>query len=182
MLTVGWLSIRTEVSRGMDSAWYLLRTKAGEERRACDHLARIASDTLLPRLKVRVRRWGRAVESVAPLFPCYLFAKLDLECELARVRYTRGVRDLIRFGAEPAIVPDWVMADLKRRCADGPVALPVKTLSAGERVRIIDGPLRDFEGIFERYLSGPERVGILLSAMGAGARAVMPAGMVVAAG
>lgn len=166
----------------MDSEWYLLRTKSGEERRAGDQLARIAIDTLLPRLKVRVRRWGHVVESVAPLFPCYLFAKLDLERELARVRYTRGVRDLIRFGAEPAIVPEWVVTDLKRRCADGPMAAPVKALSAGERVRIIEGPFQDFEGIFERYLSGPERVGILLSAMGVGARAVMPAAMVVAAG
>jgi hypothetical protein len=58
------------------------------------------------------------------------------------------------------------------------VELPVRRLVAGERVVVIDGPFRQFEGIFERHLSGPERVAILLSVMGAGARAVLPAHMV----
>ncbi len=165
----------------MVTEWYLLRTKAGEERRAREHLARIADEALLPLLKVRVRRWGRMAESVAPLFPCYLFAKLDLEREFGHLRYTRGVRELVRFGDQPAVVPEWIVTDLRRRCADGPVELPPRMLSAGERVRVIEGPLRDFEGVFERYLSGPERVGILLSMMGSGARAVMPANMIVAA-
>ncbi len=165
----------------METEWYLLRTKAGEERRARGHLARIADDTLLPLLKVRVRRWDRMADTVVPLFPCYLFAKLNLERDLACLRYTRGVRELVRFGAEPAVAPDWIVADLKRRCADGPVELPSRMLSAGDRVRVIEGPLRDFEGVFQRYLSGPERVGILLSAMGSGARVVMPASMIVAA-
>jgi transcription antitermination factor NusG len=52
-------------------------------------------------------------------------------------------------------------------------------LVQNEPVTVIDGPLREFEGIFERYLSGTERVAILFSMMGAGARAVMPASMVI---
>jgi transcriptional antiterminator RfaH len=163
----------------MSTQWYLLRTKAGEERRAEVQLSRCVADVLAPLMKVRVRRWGRMVESVGPLFPCYLFAKFDLERDYRQVRYAHGVRDLPRFGAEPATVPERVIDELKQRCAGGPVELPKRKLVPDERVKVTDGPFREFEAIFERYLSGQERVAILFSMMGGGARAVLPASMVV---
>lgn len=162
--------------------WRLLWTKAGEERAVRDRLTLAAVDVMLPMLKVRVRRWGRMVESTAPLFPCYLFVRLSIGRDLARVRYARGVRDFVRFGAEPALVPDLIIADLQRRCAEGPIELPRRKHCAGERVRVVEGPLVGFEGVFERYLSGAERVGLLMSAIGAATRVVMPATMITAAG
>ncbi|MBV8056443.1 MAG: hypothetical protein JOZ29_18090 [Deltaproteobacteria bacterium] len=158
--------------------WYLLRTKAGEERRARDQVSRLTPEVLLPLVRVRVRRWGRMTESVAALFPGYIFALFDAEREYSRLRYTRGVRQIVCFGGEAAVVPRWIIGELKHRCASGPVELPTSQLVAGQRVIVIDGPFREFEGIFERHLSGPERVAILLSVMGAGARAVLPASMV----
>jgi transcriptional antiterminator RfaH len=165
-----------------DLEWRLLWTKAGEERAVRDRLALAAVEVVLPMLKVRVRRWGRMVESTAPLFPCYLFVRMSLGRDLACVRYARGVRDLVRFGAEPALAPDSMVAELKRRCAGGPLELPRRMLHAGERVRVIEGPLLGLEGVFDRYLSGAERVGLLMSAIGAATRVVMPAKMVAAAG
>ena len=161
--------------------WHLLRTKAGEERRARDQVTRLTPEVLLPLVRVRVRRWGRLTESVAALFPGYLFALFDVDREYSRLRYTRGVRQIVCFGDEAAVVPEWIIDQLKLRCADGPMELPPRRLVAGERVIVIDGPFRQFEGIFERHLSGPERVAILLSVMGAGARAVLPASMVMPA-
>jgi transcription antitermination factor NusG len=79
-------------------------------------------------------------------------------------------------------VPGWVINELKERCARGPIELPTSALSAGEHVRVTEGAFRDFEGIFERYLSGKERVAILLSAIGGGVRAVLPANMIVPVG
>ena len=166
------------VEDGLESLqWHLLRTKAGEERRARDQVSRLSQEVLLPLVRVRVRRWGRMTESVAALFPSYMFALFD-KSEYGRMRYTRGVRQIVCFGEEAAAVPRWIIDELKVRCANGPVDLPVRPLTAGQRVVVIDGPLRQFEGIFERHLSGPERVAILLSVMGAGARAVLPASMV----
>src|SRR5215469_8992595 len=143
--------------------WHLLRTKAGEERRARDQVSRLIPEVLLPLVRVQVRRWGRMTESVAPLFPSYMFALFDVGREYSRLRYTRGVRQIVCFGEEAAVVPQWIIDELKLRCADGPVELPECRLVAGQHVIVIDGPFRQFEGIFERHLSGPERVAILLS-------------------
>jgi transcription antitermination factor NusG len=52
-------------------------------------------------------------------------------------------------------------------------------LDGGERVRVVQGPFRGFEAIFERYLSGAERIAILLNAIDSkGLRVVLPASAV----
>jgi transcriptional antiterminator RfaH len=163
---------------GLKTGWYLLRTKAGEERKAEGEISRFPAEVLLPLMKFRVRRWSKMVETVAPLFPCYLFVLLDPERDYTRIRFTRGVRELVCFGSYPALVPEWIIEGLKQRCAHGPVELPKRRLSAGESVVVVDGPLRELEGIFEQYLSGAERVAILLMLMG-GTRVVLPASKVV---
>jgi transcription antitermination factor NusG len=43
----------------------------------------------------------------------------------------------------------------------------------GQSVRIVEGPFRQFEGIFERHYSGTERVAILLSAIKGSARIIV---------
>lgn len=163
---------------GLATGWYLLHTKAGEERKVKAEISRFAADVLLPLMKVSVRRWSKMAETVAPLFPCYLFVLFDPVRDYPLVRFRRGVRDLVRFGLHPALVPDWIIEGLKQRCAHGPVELPQRRLSAGESVKVLDGPLRELEGIFEQYLSGVERVAILLTLMG-GARVVLPAAKVI---
>lgn len=163
----------------MGMNWHSLRTRAGEEQAARSQVSRLAADVLLPLSKVRVRRRTRLVASVAPLFPCYMFALLDFEREYARLRYTRGLRGVVCFGDQPAVVPEWLIGELKQRCEHGPVELPERMFVPHERVMVIDGPFREFEGIFQRYLSGSERVAILFSTIGAGVRAVLPASMIV---
>jgi len=165
---------------GSAAAWYLLRTKAGQERRAAAQLRRIADEreVLLPLMKTQVRRSGGMVELVTPLFPCYLFARLDVQREWTNLYFARGLREVVRFGDEPAVVPEWAIGELKQRCANGPVELPRPALLPGKSVKVVEGRLLELEGIFERYLSGSKRVAILLSLMG-GTRALLPARMVV---
>jgi transcriptional antiterminator RfaH len=159
--------------------WFLLRTNTGRERIAMSQVGQVAAEVLLPLIRIRVRRWGKLAQSVGPLFPGYLFAMFDFERLYGQVRYARGVRELICFGPRPAVVPDWIVDELKQRCGDGPVELHQRSLSPTERVIVIDGPFKEFEGIFERYVSGRERVAVLLSTMNARARAVLPAHMVM---
>jgi transcriptional antiterminator RfaH len=158
--------------------WYLVRTKAGEERRANDRLSRFVDEAFLPLMKVRVRRWSKLVELIVPLFSCYLFAIFDFERDYNHVRHTSGVQYVVHYGDRPAMVPGWIVRELKERCVGGPIEIRRCELRPGEPVRVVGGPFREFEGIFERNLSGSERVAILFSMMGAGTRVVMPTSMV----
>jgi transcriptional antiterminator RfaH len=161
--------------------WYLLRTKTGGERIAQRQLGAVVESTLLPLAKMRVRQRDRVVERIGPLFPCYLFAYFSLGAAARKIRYTPGVRDIVRFGEHVAVVPGWVVDQLMLRCVDGPIELSKARLSEGAPVRVIGGPFRQFEAVFDGYLSGTERVAVLLSIMNAKRRVVMPMTMVAAA-
>lgn len=160
--------------------WYLVHTKAGKEASVRTQLSEWLPDAFVPTLKVRVHRWGRLVSSVSPLFPCYVFAILPARCDLRRIGYTVGVREIVRAGEEPLVVPRTVIEQLKDRCAHGPVELLSKPFQQGEQVTIANGPLRGFDAVFEQYISGPQRVAILLSLLTqTSVRVVLPANSIV---
>ena len=147
--------------------WYLVRTKPQRERSVQNQLKNIAKEAFLPLLRARTRCCGRNITTVKPLFLCYLFAYFNLQERYFDVKYTVGVHSLISFGGEPGVVPVTIIDEIKRRGTDGIVELQPRKLDPGQKIRIVDGPFRDIEAIFDRYLSGSERVAILLDAIGA---------------
>ena len=64
---------------------------------------------------------------------------------------------------------------------DGIIEVPRRTFNAGDRVRLTDGPMEGFAGIFEHYRSGSKRVALLLNVVGASMKVVVPATSVAAA-
>lgn len=162
-----------------DSRWYLVRTKPGKERSVAAKLTPILSEVFLPMLRARTPRWGRVTWSVAPLFPCYLFVRFSLQDHYFDVRYMSGVRGLVSAGRDPLAVPEAIVEGIKARGINGLVELDEKPFGTGQRVRVVGGPFRGFEAVFDRYLSGDERVAILLSAIEAtGLRVVLSASAV----
>jgi transcriptional antiterminator RfaH len=159
-----------------ETDWYLVRTKTGKERWVRDQLAKTVPEVFLPLLKARVPRWGRMANSIGPLFPCYVFAKFDLQTKYFDVKYMAGVRGIVSAGTDPLAVPGEIVSEIRRRGVDDVVEIVEKPFDHGQRVMVVDGPFRGFEAIFQRYLSSTERVAILLSAVEAsGLRVVLPA-------
>lgn len=164
----------------VDTNWYLVRTKVGKERVVHDRLERLVPLVFLPLLKTRVRRSGRLTWSIVPLFPCYILARFTLHEHYYNVRYSPGVHSIVSAGRDPIAVPDDLVIAIQQRGNDGIVELPEASFVAGEGVRIIDGPFSGFQGIFDRYLSGTERVAILLRTVeSAGVRIVLPTDAVI---
>lgn len=158
-----------------EEEWYLVRTKPGKERWVRDQLATILPEVFLPLLKARAPRWGRMAVSVGPLFPCYLFAMCDLAQRYFDIKYLPGVHGIVSAGPDPLAVPAAVVDEIRSRGVNDMVELVEKPFDCGERVRVVDGFFKGFDAVFERYLSGAERVAILLGAVqAAGLRVVLP--------
>jgi transcriptional antiterminator RfaH len=149
--------------------WYLIYTKPASEALALENLARQRYEAYMPRLLQTVRRGGRRFERTGPLFPRYLFLRLNEgEQALGPVTSTVGVRGVVRFGNRYTIVPDHVVRDLQQR-ADPVTGLHRLNCGAklrpGAAVRIRLGPFDGLEGVFERD-AGAERVFVLLRLLG----------------
>ncbi len=167
---------RSKVRDSGGTQWYLVRTKPHRERSVEMQLRDLVAELYLPLLKAKTSRWGRLRWVLAPLFPCYLFARFDLRGGYFTVRYLPGVHSIVSAGRDPIAVAPMVVEEIRRRSVNGVVELKERPFGYGERVRLVHGPFKGFEAVFERYLSGAERVSVLLSTVEAtGVRVVLSA-------
>ena len=152
--------------------WYLIYSKPRQEKSAVENLLRQNYEVYFPQIRVwRTRRGSRQL-IVEPLFPRYLFIHLDSHSDnWSPIRSTLGVSSLVRFGAEPARVPDELVDYLRsRHNAEGLHEWAQPALAVGERARVVGGPLAGYEGILIAK-SSRERVVLLMDLVGGQVRA-----------
>ena len=150
------------------SVWYLVQTKPRQEQVARENLERQRFGTYLPTLVNARRRAGRWRRVVEPLFPGYLFVRIDPgHDDVGVIRSTRGVVGLVRFGTRLLPVPDAVIDSLL--CAQGgDEQAPIDTTALfeeGDPVCFVEGPLAGREAIVCAR-TGTERVAVLLTLLG----------------
>lgn len=147
-------------------AWYLLQTKARQERRALLHLQQQHYSCYLPEVRQERLQGTQRVVVMNPLFPGYLFIELEhVGQSWAPIRSTRGVLRLVGFGtAVPLALPDgWVEAlRLRLLLQRGDGAEPI--LKAGDKVLLTAGAFAGMEAVFDCY-DGQQRAIILLRCM-----------------
>jgi len=157
-------------------AWYAVITKPRSEAVAQEHLTRQGYECLFPRVKRLLRSAAGLKPRIESLFPNYLFLRADTErVSLAPVRSTRGAVGLVRFGAEPVQVPAAVIERIRSRIGaeDGLIRLAAPELAPGQAVRVNEGPLSGWEGVFVAD-AGLDRVRLLLTLLGQCREVVLP--------
>ena len=93
--------------------WYAARTRPLTEYAAKDRLEAEGVETFLPCMSTTTPRRGRSDE---PLFPSYLFLRLDLEDDgTSVVRRIPAVMGLVRFDGAAAPVDEQVIDELVER-------------------------------------------------------------------
>ncbi len=162
---------------GIARGWYLVYSKPRQERVARENLERQGFETCLPLIRQRRRHRGRYVGTVEPMFPRYLFVRFDAERDhWGSIRSTLGVSGLVRFGTNLAGVPDDLVVLLQsRQDPEGVQDLPAPEFRSGAGVRIIEGPLAGYEGIFHAA-GGRDRVTVLLHVCGQHTPVQLPLG------
>lgn len=159
-----------------ERSWYLIMSKPRQEMTARENLERQGYEVYLPRLQVRRRRNGKFVCVVEAMFPRYLFIHLDQTLDnWAPIRSTYGVSGMVSFGFKPARIDDQLIEALMQ-CEDesGIQVIPEMELSAGDSVRVVEGVMAGYQGIFQAK-TGRERVVILLEVAGKSTAVEVPA-------
>ena len=152
------------------STWFVAQTQPQSETKAAANLARQGFEIYLPRYLKTVRHARRLNVVRAPLFPSYIFIKIDTEKQRWRaVNSTVGVVHLVGHHGVPAPLPGGVIDILKEReGADGffeHCVFENRILKAGDRVRLLSGAFDSCLGIFEASTDN-DRVTILLEMLG----------------
>ena len=143
--------------------WYVLRSKPHKEDCLFRFVTSEGHRVFCPQIPVNpVNPRARKIKSY---FPGYMFVHARLaEIGQNAFQYLPFSMGLIWLGGEPAVVPEAVVHALQTRLAEiwDSGGLTYTDLKSGERVIIQDGVFEGYEGIFDAYLSGNDRVHILL--------------------
>lgn len=147
--------------------WFAAYTVANHEKSVARQLADRAIPHYLP-LYESVRQWKEPrIRLELPLFPGYVFVQISLRDRLQVIQVPSLIR-LVGFGGEPVALPEDDLAAI-RICLDQKLRIaPHRVLKAGQRVRIVHGPLAGAAGILVRN-KGISRlvlsVGLIMSAV-----------------
>jgi transcription elongation factor/antiterminator RfaH len=132
-------------------SWYAVLTRSRQEKIAASMLEYLEVANFLPLLR-QERHWSDRKQMVSvPLFPGYLFVRIATTAEiLLRVLKVPGVVDFVRSGTGPVAIADGEIADVRAVLSHGVGCSPYPFLKAGDRVRVVRGPLAGVEGTFIR--------------------------------
>jgi transcriptional antiterminator RfaH len=153
--------------------WHVVHTKPQREVLVHDQLERRGLESYLPLFRFE-RGYSRGIR-FEPVFPQYLFVKVDLTANEANgIRWLAGVRFILHFGHQAAVVPESTMKHLQTQLepvTDRVLRKNEWLFQSGQKVRVINGPFQGLEAIFQKGLNGTDRVQILLNFLGSWVRA-----------
>jgi transcription elongation factor/antiterminator RfaH len=133
------------------SSWYAVFTRSRQEKIAASMLEYQAVEHFLP-LQHEERQWSDRKQVVSvPLFPGYLFVRIVRSSDLLlRVLKVPGIVDFVRDANGPLAIPQHEIENVRAVLVSGTTCSLHPYLKAGDRVRVIDGPLKGVEGTFVR--------------------------------
>ena len=133
--------------------WFAILTKAGREKNATLLLENSGFECYLPVSKSS-RKWSdRTKEIDVPLFPGYLFCRMNPNDRLP-VLITPGVVQIVGTGKTPIPIEEQEIAAIQRVGSSGLSTMPWPYLQVGQMARIEEGPLQGMSGIVVRIKSG----------------------------
>ena len=124
----------------------------GRERLVETVLLHKGYDAFLPIRRNRVRNRRRDL----PLFPGYVFCQANAGV-VGPLVTTPGVVRIVGYGKQPAPITDSEIENIRRVSASGN-GFAHSYIERGQRVRIINGPLRGAEGILVKESDGTRMV------------------------
>jgi transcriptional antiterminator RfaH len=144
----------------LQRAWYVVYSKPRKEEQVRFHLALKGIESFFPRLQIP--GYAGRKKAITPLFPNYLFVRVDLANEAHYVVWSPGVKRIVSFSDRPVPLEEGIIQFLKERADSDGIIQAQSRLSAGQQVEIIGGPFNGFVGIIENPPNAKGRVKILL--------------------
>jgi len=156
-------ALRHDAPRGL--RWFVVQTRAREERVAAGQLQRLELPVFLPCRLQTIRHARRLHTEIAPLFPGYLFVKFDASRRgWSDIAATQGVKQILTSGGRPNPVAAGVVETLLASSDDRGIVYFRADIATGGNVRLLSGPFASELGVLER-LDNAGRVSLLLDIM-----------------
>ncbi len=146
--------------------WAVVNTQPHREHIAVENLQRQDFIPYCPLIQRRRRHARRVMDVLRPLFPGYLFVKVNPDRERWRpMLSTLGVRSIVRCGGEVSLLEDGFIQAIRAREVDGVVSRPQSPYQVGQEVRRNGGAFDGLVGTIIE-LHERERLTVLMQMLG----------------
>jgi len=147
--------------------WYCVQTRPKSEHLAAASLDQLPGvETYCPFLRIQRSLARGAVWFREALFPCYVFARFDVNENLRAVSYAQAVTRLLQFGGKLAELPDEAIVTIRGEMG-GQLVREIRLQPlVGDETEVASGPFRGFTGIVTHVRDGGERVRLLIEFLG----------------
>src|SRR4030042_1250586 len=149
-----------------NTKWYVIQSKPGKERRVEMNLSNQEIETFLPLFESYQHFQGRIDQKIKPLFPNYLFAKLDIDLHYYKVKWTRGISKILGTQDRPVPLSEIVIRTIKERMGKNNLIRLDEGFKEGNLIEFTSGPFKGLTGVFDKKMSDTGRVRVLLSLIG----------------
>ncbi len=161
----------------MTKKWYVLHTYSGYENKVKKNLEnRIESMGLennvfaieIPTESVtEIKDGGRRVETEKKVFPGYVLVRMELDDRSwAAVRNTQGVTGFVGSQGNPAPLTREEYNKIMKRTSHEAPKKTSTSIEVGHSVKVISGPLAEFDGVVSEVSPESGKVKVLVSIFG----------------
>lgn len=130
--------------------WYALQVRPRWEKRVALALSAKGYEFFLPLYSRCHQALQGTRRTDLPLFPGYIFCRFNLWCG-PRVVTCPGVLRIVSFAKVPVPVPECEIDALQRAVNAGVLVQPHPFVYAGQRVRLLSGPLAGVTGVLAGF-------------------------------
>ena len=139
--------------------WYALHTKSHFEQKVFEGLRGKAFEAFYPRMQVMSRRKDRRKKILVPMLPGYVFVRTSMDPEqYHRIIRTVGVVRMVNFKGQPAPANEDEIASLMILDGTDRTVQNRAYMRKGDRVMIMEGPLKGLIGFYIRHKGKSDRV------------------------
>ena len=139
--------------------WYAVHTRSHFEQKVFDGLRGKSIETFLPKIQVMSRRKDRRQKILVPLLPGYIFVQYDLDPEIYwDIIKTVGVVRMIGFEGKPTPAREEEIQSLMIMDGTDRTVHNRSIMKRGDRVMIMEGPLKGLVGFYVRHKGLTEKV------------------------
>ena len=153
------MSNKSSIDNQQSLKWYALHTRSRFEQKVYEGLCGKSLEAFLPRIQVMSRRKDRRKKILVPLIPGYVFVRSILvPQEYHQIIKTIGVVRMISFKGQPVPADDQEISSLMILDGTDRTVQNRAYMRKGERVMIMEGPLRGLSGFYLRHKGKTDRV------------------------
>ena len=144
-------------SPAITSHWYAAHVRVNQEKTVARSLSVRGFEAYVPVYK-ETRQWSDRLKEVElPLFPGYVFCRIEADKRFP-VQLTPGVVRLVGSGREPVPIDDSEMATLRLLAQSDVPRQPHASPAVGDAVEIVGGPLAGVFGVLQKVMDSSKLI------------------------